>query len=126
MRYRVEIPMRMPSCNTYINECRKNRYAAAKLKATTEDQIGWYLKGLPHLDKPVRITFHWIEPNRRRDLDGISFGKKFILDALVKCGVLSDDNRKCVTAFTDEFDYGVEAKVILIIEEEEEWEIKKK
>lgn len=120
MRYRVEIPLRLPSCNSYINECRKNRYSAAKMKADTENQIGLYLKKLPHMKKPVRITFHWIEPNRRRDLDGISFGKKFILDALVKCGVLTDDNRKCVTAFTDDFDYGVEAKVILEIEEVED------
>ena len=43
--------------------------------------------------------------------------KKHILDALVKFGKLKDDNRKCVTAFTDTFDYGKETKVVLDIEE---------
>ena len=42
-----------------------------------------------------------------------------ILDAMVKEGRLKDDNRKCVTAFTDTFEYGKEAKVILEIEESE-------
>ena len=32
-------------------------------------------------------------------------------------GKLTDDNRRYVTAFTDEFEYGKETKVILEIEE---------
>jgi len=121
--FRVEIPFRLPSCNTYINECRRNRYAAAKLKSDVENDIRLYFRDLPHIDKPVRIKFTWIEPNRKRDLDGICFGKKFILDALVKHGVLSNDNRKHVTAFTDVFEYdkdAKDAKVVLEIEEVEE------
>ena len=115
--YSVEIPLKLPSCNEYINACRSNRYAGAKMKADIEDQIAWFVKKLPHFEKPVRIQFDWIEGNKRRDLDGIAFGKKFILDTLVKCGVLQDDNRKCVTAFTDTFGYGDEFKVILYIQE---------
>lgn len=38
----------------------------------------------------------------------------------MKSGVISDDNRKCVCAFTDTFEYGKEAKVILEIEEVKE------
>lgn len=115
--YRVEIPMKLPSCNTYINECRRNRYAAAKMKADVEEEIGFYLIALPNIKNPVVIRFTWVEDNKRRDLDGICFAKKFILDALVKCNVISDDNRKIVTAFTDTFEYAKEAKVILEIEE---------
>lgn len=116
-KYRAEILMKLPSCNTYINECRRNRYAAAKMKADVEEEIMYYLRDLPRFEKPVRIGFLWVENNKRRDLDGICFGKKFILDAMVKAGVISDDNRKVVTAFTDTFEYGKEAKVILEIEE---------
>jgi hypothetical protein len=36
---------------------------------------------------------------------------------MVKHGKLADDNRKCVTAFTDTFEYDKEAKVILEIKE---------
>ncbi len=118
--YVVEIPLKLPSCNTYINECRRNRYAAAKFKADLERDISVYLAKLPHFEKPIKIHFLWIEENKRRDLDGISFGKKFILDAMVKVGVLTDDNRRYVTAFTDTFAYGKKARVIMTIEEIEE------
>lgn len=114
---RVEIPLKLPSCNEYINACRTNKYLAAKLKSETEEKIGIYLKDVPKYEKPVRIHFHWIEGNKRRDLDGVCFAKKFILDAMVKYKKLKDDNRKCVTAFTDSFEYGGETLVVLEIEE---------
>lgn len=120
--YRVEIPLKLPSCNQYIGECRKNRFAAAKMKAKAEEEIGLYIKDLPHFEHPVKIRFLWIEENKRRDLDGTAFGKKFILDALVKFGKLTNDNRKYVYAFTDDFDYGKTTKVILTIEEESDGE----
>lgn len=115
--YRVEIPLKLPSCNDYINECRRNKYAGAKMKSYIEAKIGWYLSSLPEFKEPVKIHFHWIEENKRRDLDGICFAKKFILDAMVKMGKLADDNRKCVCGFTDTFAYDKEAKVVLTIEE---------
>ena len=68
------------------------------------------------IDK-ARIVFRWIEPNRRRDKDNVAFAKKFILDALVKAGKLKDDNRNCVIAFTDNFEYTKEFKIVLEIEE---------
>lgn len=115
--YKAEIKLKLPSCNTYINACRTNRYAGAKMKENVENQIYYYIKDLPEFQKPVKINFLWIEENKKRDLDGIAFGKKFILDALVKFKKLKNDNRKNVYAFTDEFDYGKENKVILTIEE---------
>jgi Holliday junction resolvase RusA-like endonuclease len=63
----------------------------------------------------------WIEENRRRDLDNVSGSRKFILDALVKAGVLPDDSPKYVRAFTDTFGYAKEAKVIIEIEKMEEF-----
>lgn len=112
-----EIDMKLPSLNEYINECRLNRYAGAKMKADIESRIAVYLQDMPLFKNPIKIHFHWIEGNKRRDLDNICFAKKFILDAMVKCKKLKDDNRKCVTAFTDTFSYGKETKVILQIEE---------
>lgn len=90
---KVEIPLKLPSCNTYINECRKNRYAAATMKRETEEMIGWFIKYLTPVEKPCIIHFTWIEKHLNRDADGVTFGKKFILDAMVKCGVLPDDSR---------------------------------
>lgn len=113
----ITIPYKFPSLNEYVNECRRNRYAGASMKKDIENDIAIFLKRLPRFESPITIHFHWIEGTRRRDLDNIAFAKKFILDALVKCGKLKDDNRKCVTAFTDTFSYGKETKVILEIRE---------
>lgn len=114
---KVVIDMKLPSLNEYVNICRENRYKAAKFKQNLEADIALFLRRLPVFEKPVRIHFRWIEGNKRRDYDNICFAKKFILDSLVKLGKLKDDNRKCVTGFTDSFAYGDTTKVILYIEE---------
>lgn len=113
-----EIPFKLPSLNEYIDVCRRNRYEAANFKAGIEADIAVYLKDLPEFTKPVKIRFHWIEGNRKRDLDNVAFAKKFILDALVKLGKLPDDNRKCVTGFTDSFVYSNQFGCIIEILEE--------
>ena len=112
-----EIPFKLPSLNEYINVCRTNPYKAAKFKSDLEYQIGAYVSWIPVFTKPIKIHFHWVEDSKRRDLDNVCAAKKFILDAMVKQGKLKDDNRKCVTAFTDTFSYDKEAKVVLEIEE---------
>ena len=117
---KVVIPFKLPSCNDYINACRYNKYYGAKMKKDIEEQIEIYIKELPVFDKPVIINFHWVEANKRRDLDGICFAKKFILDAMVKAGKLKDDNRNCVSGFTDTFEYAKESKVILEIKEKKD------
>ena len=113
----LEIPMKLPSLNQYINECRKNRYAGANMKRKIEEELGWYINTLPQYKNPIKIHFRWIEGNKKRDLDNVCFAKKFILDSMVKAGKLKDDNRNYVTGFTDSFEYGSETKVILEIEE---------
>lgn len=118
---RVEIKMKLPSLNEYINVCRANRFRAGSYVKGIEDQIGWFLTGLPVYHNPIWIHFHWIEQNRKRDLDNIAFAKKFILDAMVKMKKIKDDSSKYVAGFTDTFDYGKETKVILYIDEEMDW-----
>lgn len=113
----LEIPYKFPSFNEYVNACRQNRYAGANMKAKAEGDISYYINLLPIFKKTVKIHFHWIEGNKKRDYDNICFAKKFILDAMVKCGKLKDDNRKFVGGFQDSFSYGKETKVILEIEE---------
>jgi Holliday junction resolvase RusA-like endonuclease len=118
---RIEIPLRLPGLNEYTRANRTSKYEGAKIKAHYERVIGFYLRKArcPQLRPPVTIDFLWIEENRRRDLDNIAFAKKFILDALVSCGYLEDDNRKVVTAFRDSFAYAKESAVILTIHQEQ-------
>lgn len=115
---RCEIDVKIPSLNQYVGECRRNKYAGAKLKRDTEDAIGWYLRGLQKIRRPVFIRFHWVEKSRKRDLDNISgFGHKCILDAMVKQGIITDDRQKFVYGFCDTVSIGKTNKVILYIEE---------
>ena len=112
-----EIPMRLPSLNEYIRACRTNKYTGARMKNQVESELMWYIQRLPKFENPIVIDFLWIEQNKKRDLDNVAFGKKFILDAMVKLGKLKDDNRRCVTAFRDSFAYDKESKIILTIKE---------
>lgn len=110
-----EIDMKLPSLNDYIRACRASKYQGSSMKKNLEREIGIYIMRLPVFTEPVKIHFHWVEGNKRRDYDNIAFAKKFILDAMVKSGKLADDNRKCVSGFTDSFSYGPETKVIMEI-----------
>lgn len=112
-----EIPLKLPSLNEYIDVCRTNPYKASKFKKDLESTIGIFISRLPVFERPIKIHFHWVEENKRRDLDNICAAKKFILDAMVKQGKLKDDNRRFVTAFTDTFEYQKEAKVVIEITE---------
>jgi hypothetical protein len=50
-----------------------------------------------------KIVFHWYEPNRRRDPSNVcAGGRKFILDALVRSGILQNDNW-LISDFSDSF-----------------------
>lgn len=105
---------KIPSCNEYILQCRRNKFAGAKIKKDIENKIIYELKeqGVKRKakktneeNKPYLIIFEWYEKTRRRDKDNISFGKKFILDALQKEGVLINDNNNYIIGFKDLFYY---------------------
>lgn len=119
----LEIPMKLKSLNEYTKACRGNRYAGAEMKKDMEGDLAFYICRLPIFEKPVKIHFHWIEDNNRRDPDNICFAKKFILDTMVREGRLTNDNRKWVKGFVDTFETAKEPKVILYIEEVEDGEL---
>lgn len=109
MTYEFLIEGRLPSLNEYINAERSSKYAAAGLKKSTEMIIAYHIPAAMRrimIKNPVHIAYTWIEPDKRRDKDNIAFGKKFIQDALVKAGVLSNDGWKQITGFTDDFKIG--------------------
>ena len=97
------IDSKLPTLNEYTLACRTNRYKGAEFKRNVEQIIGWYIlmAKLPKIAHPVIVHFEWHEKTKRRDADNIASAKKFILDALVKHGVLQDDSRKYVVGFTD-------------------------
>lgn len=121
-RYKFSINVKLPGCNEYVRACRGNKYEAAKMKRAVEMVVDNAARGLPRIEGPVRVYFTWREGARRRDLDNVAFAKKFVLDGLVKCGVLPDDNRRHMLGFIDNFLYtpkhwGVD---VVIVEDSEE------
>ena len=102
----LTIDGQLPNLNDYTLACRSHRQAGAKMKKDAERLISVYilqqLKGVA-FKNPVRLSFRWYEPNRKRDLDNVCFAKKFILDALVSNGIIVADGWKGVVGFTDQF-----------------------
>ena len=84
-----------------------------------QNDISWHLIRVPRFTNPVWIHFHWIEENRKRDLDNIASAKKFILDTMVNMGILKNDSWRYIAGFNDTFEHGDSNKVILYIDEEE-------
>ena len=106
-RVTLTIPGRLPNLNDYTKANRTSAIVGNNMKQKIEANIAYYileqLKGAKFSGK-VYLHFRWIEANRNRDPDNICFAKKFILDALVKNGVIKTDGWRGVYGFTDEFD----------------------
>ncbi len=106
MTYRLVVPGPLPGLNEYIAAERRNKYAAAGMKRRAEAIVAaaarTQLKGV-RLTRPVVMGYVWVEKNRRRDRDNVAFARKFVQDALVRCGVLRGDGWKEIAGFTDAF-----------------------
>lgn len=91
MTYKITIPGRLPGLNEIIEANRINRFAGAKQKKDAQKLIKLCARNLPVLTEPVKLEYLWIEQARRRDWDNIMAGQKFVQDALVDAGKLTND-----------------------------------
>lgn len=117
---RLVIKGRLPGLNEYINAERRNRYQAAKMKREAEKIVIWSAKAsrLKKVKNPVMMFYTWFEPNKKRDKDNITFGRKIIQDALVKGGYLPGDGWAHIIGFADEFQVDKkEPRIEVVIEE---------
>lgn len=110
------IPFRLPGLNEVIDRNRRNRYAGARLKRETQQRVMWCIIAakLKPMDKPCVVRMRFCEPNRRRDVDNVESAKKFILDALVKTGVLRGDSPKWVRAAPSFTDYSKNGAAVIV------------
>lgn len=93
MRYEYKIPLVPPSNNKYIGnggQSKNLEYQAEKRQWAGYINIFCRPKPPKALDK-AKVTLHYFfKDNRRRDPD--NYSGKFILDGLVRAGILQDDS----------------------------------
>lgn len=100
--YTFTIKAKLPSLNDVISANRTNKYVGAKFKSEIEEVIGWAIKQaivtgkLKPVRKPCTIHIEWHEATKKRDVDNIQSSTKFVLDAMVKNGILQNDSRRYV------------------------------
>lgn len=88
-----ELPFRLPGLNEYQRACRASPFLGARMKKENMYKVQTHLGNLKPFKWPVNIEMFFIEPNQKRDKDNVlSFGAKVINDAMVKQGLLPDDN----------------------------------
>ena len=118
--YKFVIHNRLPSLNDYVDACRYNKYQAAAFKKRVDSLICYEIRSQlndVHIEKPVIVHLHFIEENKKRDVDNVYSASKYILDALVKMEVLKNHNPKHVVDIKYSHEYARESKVIVELEE---------
>lgn len=113
---------RLPGMNDIVavSKLSKGRYSPYNdMKAYYEVVMSQYFRKCPKFEV-VNIHITWIEPNKRRDIDNIAAGVKFIMDSLVRCGVIQNDSQKFVKGLQHTFDCDPKnPRIIVEIEEVE-------
>ena len=99
MKYTVKGSL--ATLNEHDKANRSNKFLGAKLKREQTDLVAWQLKGKPKIENPCTIEFTWYYSGKY-DFDNLCFGKKYLLDGMVKAGILKDDNQKWVLGFDGE------------------------
>lgn len=90
--------------NAYIKAMNSNRFAGNGIKQYETDRVVMEAnkQRVPSIDTyPVHIVYRWYPKDRKKDVDNIVFGKKFINDGLVRAGVLENDSQKYLSGMSD-------------------------
>lgn len=113
-----------PSLNDLLREYGKNPKAGSRMKLQYEmiviDAIRVQLRG-KKAQHPIVIHYNFYEPakGQKRDVMNVfTFADKITEDALVKCGVIPDDNPLFVKNTTHEFHFTNDVPFIEIYIEE--------
>jgi Holliday junction resolvase RusA-like endonuclease len=93
------ITTELPGLNEYIKFERANKFKAIKLKKQYTDICGLFSKKIKSKikkDTNYSLIINWTVKNNKKDPDNIYFAVKFILDGMVKAGVLQNDTRRFI------------------------------
>ena len=103
----------LPHLNKVIADVKQHWSLYSNTKRHATDKVCLLARSTwrsrPPIEHPVVVTFTWHlvpkKKNRAMDPDNVSHGQKYILDGLVKAGVLVDDSPAQVLALHHEFRY---------------------
>jgi len=95
------VPGMMPGQNIILGRATRWLYRKEK-KLWEAKALLAILDARLHPMKRVHITLGWVERNKRRDPDNFTgLSKKFLLDAMVKSGILPDDGWDEIAGWSD-------------------------
>jgi Holliday junction resolvase RusA-like endonuclease len=95
---RLVVKGQLADLNKHDQANRNNKFGGAALKKEQTDLVAWQLKGKPKITRPCTLEFVWYYSGRF-DFDNIRFACKYVLDGMVKAGILPNDNQKWVLGF---------------------------
>jgi Holliday junction resolvase RusA-like endonuclease len=97
MRFQTfTIDGKLPGLNDIVREARTHWSRGARQKKEWTRACAYYAMKLQRISSSCKIQFTWIEPDKRRDVDNIAAGAKFILDGMIEAGKLAGDGRQWV------------------------------
>lgn len=112
----MTIPYDPPNWNKYIEAERSNLYLATKMKRKDKHIVEAYCHGKRYRGRfPCQIIFRAHFADHRKDLDNTRI--KGILDGLVACGVLPNDNLKIIQRVIIEPVFDGAERLDIVIEE---------
>jgi hypothetical protein len=114
----ITFESKIPTLNEYIDVERTNKYGAASMKksATTncmDESLNH--RGLIDPNGLYDVVAHWETKDNRLDPDNVYFGIKFVLDGMVKAGIINNDGRKNIRNINNEIETTGENKLILTL-----------
>lgn len=103
MNASVFIPGPLPGMNEIIAAAKSGRgkgNAYSRMKKQWGEVVWAFAKSarLARVEGPVSVRMCWREKDARRDIDNVAAAAKFVLDGLVKAGVIANDNQATVIA----------------------------
>jgi len=91
----------LTSLNDYISAERTNKFMAAGIKKKETHKVWAYAENAKRQFKPnpnglYDLFIRWYEKDNRKDSDNVFSSVKFILDGIVKAGIINGDGRKYI------------------------------
>jgi len=94
-----------PDLNAYIDAERGSRYVGARIKRdyTEAARVIAQAANVGQAHTPCEVVCYWHVKDWRKDPDNIAFAVKFLLDGMVRAGVLPGDGAKHIKSLAHEF-----------------------